>query len=225
MPPRRPARSKALHPADFTPAVPFPCASRSDASRRGAPRLGAQHAGTTCAAAIGWRLPRILRERRAATAVEFALVLGPLLALLLGSLQVSLIFFANEELQSAATNVGRMIMTGQVQQASMTQAQFQQAVCNQLIDLFPCNGLMVDVQAATNYSSISTGSPTLTYNQNGTVNNAWNYNPGGPDDVVIVRVMYMWPVFGGALIPGLSDQPGSTRLLVGTSVFKNEPYP
>lgn len=184
----------------------------------------------TRAGRIGWitlhrPLRRLVRERRATTAVEFALILGPLLALLLGSLQTSLIFFANQALQSAAMNVGREIMTGVVQQGNMTQAAFQQAACAQLTSLFSCAGIMVDVQSASGYGSINTSPPTLTYGKNGAVTNAWSFQPGGADDVVIVRVMYNWPVYGASLIPGLADQPGSRRLLIGTSVFKNEPFP
>ncbi len=170
------------------------------------------------------RLHAIARERKANTTVEFALVLGPLMALILASLQVPIIYFESEALQSAAVNAGRQIMTGSVQQSSMTQSQFKQAVCAQLGALMPCGSIMVDVQSAANFGSIPTSTPTLTYN-NGAVNNKWGYNPGGPDDVVIVRVMYNWPVFGAGLLPGIANEPSNTRLLVGTSIFKNEPYP
>jgi Flp pilus assembly protein TadG len=170
------------------------------------------------------RIPPVARETRANTTVEFALVLGPLMALILASLQVPLIFFESQALQSAAINAGRQIMTGTAQQGSMTQSQFQQAVCSQLNALMPCSSLMVDVESASNFGAIPTSTPTLTY-KNGAVNNNWSYNPGGPDDVVIVRVMYNWPVFGAGLLPGIANQPNGQRLLVGTSIFKNEPYP
>lgn len=174
--------------------------------------------------APGW-LFRAARERRAIAALEFALVLGPLLALLMVSLQIPLIFFAGEALQGAAIMAGREIMTGQAQQSNMSQAAFQQAACNILSGLFACSNVMVDVQSASNFSGINTAPPTETYGKNGQPNNNWNYSPGGPDDVVIVRVMYNWPVVASALIPGLANQPGGTRLLIGTAVFKNEPYP
>ena len=204
---------------------PPPTAATATRPFAGLPARLARRAGR-----IGWQLlrrplRRVARERRATTAVEFALILGPLLALLLGSLQTSLIFFANEALQSAATNVGREIMTGSVQQSNVTQSAFQQLACAQLSSLFSCGGIMVDVESAGGYSSISTTPPTLTYSNNGAITNAWAFNPGGPDDVVIVRVMYNWPIYASALIPGLADQPGNRRLLIGTSVFKNEPFP
>jgi Flp pilus assembly protein TadG len=166
----------------------------------------------------------IARERRAVAALEFAAVLAPLLGLLLATLQIPLIFFADQALQSAATNAGRLIMTGSAQEAGTSQAAFQQSVCAQLTSLFSCANLMVDVESASSYGAIGTGTPTLTYGNNGAVGNQWAYNPGGPGDIVIVRVMYNWPVFASALIPGLANQPNNQRLLVGATVLKNEPY-
>lgn len=175
--------------------------------------------------ALAGRLRWIRRDRRAATALEFALIFGPFAALLLVSLQIPLIYFANQALDGAATMAGRQIMTGQAQQSNMTQAAFQQAVCNTLSGLFSCANVMVDVESSGAYSSLSTTPPTITYGKSGQPNNNWAFNPGGPDDIVIVRVMYNWPVVLSALIPGLADQPGNTRLLIGTAVFKNEPFP
>lgn len=175
------------------------------------------------AAAIRLRLIAATRSRRGSIAVEFALVFVPLLAFILASLQIPIIYFESEALQSAAVRVGRQIMTGSVQQAGLTQAQFQQIVCTELNALLPCAGIMVDVEAASGFASIPTTTATLTYT-NGAVANQWAFNPGGPGDVVIVRVMYNWPIFGAALLPGIANQPNNARLLVGSSVFKNEPY-
>jgi Flp pilus assembly protein TadG len=176
---------------------------------------------------IGWPL-RTLRafaaDRRAATAVEFALLITPLVMLILASLQLSLIFFAGQVLQGAAITSGRQLMTGADQTAGMTQAQFQQAVCNNAPILFTCSNIMVDVESATAYSSISTSTPTLTYNASGQVTNTWNYSPGAGGNIVILRVMYLWPVVGGPIALGLADQPNNNKLLVATTVFKNEPF-
>lgn len=172
----------------------------------------------------GRRLATFGKDERAAAAVEFALVAVPFFALLFASLQLSLTFFAGQALQSAAIDASRQVMTGQAQSSSMTAAQFGQLVCSKAAWLFNCSGLMVDVQSAGSYSSISTAPPQITYDANGVVTNSWSWSPGGSGDVEIVRVMYNWPVFGPAGL-GLSDQPGGNHLLVATIVFKNEPFP
>jgi hypothetical protein len=83
---------------------------------------------------------------------------------------------------------------------------------------------MVDVQSGSSYSSLSTTPITLTYDGSGNVTNNFAYSTGNPGDILIVRVMYSWPVIASPLMPGLANQPTGNHLLVATSVFKTEPY-
>jgi Flp pilus assembly protein TadG len=175
-------------------------------------------------ATIASRLRGFGADERAATAVEFAILITPLLFLVLASLQLAIIFFANQALESAAIKAGRQLMTGADQNAGATQAQFQQSVCNTAQFLFACNGVMVDVQSASAYSRIDTTPLALTYDPSGKITNSWSYSPGAAGDIVILRVMYNWPVVAGPLLPGLANQPNGDRLLVATAVFKNEPF-
>lgn len=170
------------------------------------------------------RLRRLPKDEGAATAVEFAILISPLMFLLLASLQLGIIFFAQQCLQSAAMASARELMTGSVQQQGLSQTQFQSKVCQKAPVLFTCGAIMVDVQSASAYSSVSTTALTPTYDSSGKITNGWAYSPGGAGDIVILRVMYNWPVVAGALLPGLANQPNGDRLLVATSVFKNEPY-
>ena len=169
------------------------------------------------------RLRRLPQDEGAATAVEFAILITPLMFLLLASLQLGIIFFANQALQSAAMKSARELMTGSVQDAGLSQSQFQAKVCANATVLFNCNNIMVDVESASSYSSISTTPLTPTYDANGNVTNM-SFSPGGAGDIVILRVMYSWPVVAGPLLPGLANESNGNRLLVATSVFKNEPY-
>lgn len=169
------------------------------------------------------RLCRFGKDERAAAAVEFSLVALPLLGLLLAALQLSVIFFAGQVLQSAATNASRQLMTGQAQSGGMTANQFAQLVCNDSAGLYNCNNMMVDVESAGSFSAVNTAPPVLTYS-NGKVTNQWTWSPGAAGQVVIVRVMYDWPVFGPAVL-GLSNQPDGGHLLIAVAVFKNEPFP
>jgi len=162
-------------------------------------------------------------DERGATAVEVALIGIPLIAVLVAALQTAIIFFYDQAIQTVTTTAARQILTGSVQSQGLTQSQFQTVVCNAAAGIFPCSGLMVDVQSATSFSTLNTTSITPTYGSDGTVNNM-NFNPGTQNAAVIVRVMYDWPVFGGPLGLGLANQSNGTRLMVGTAVFKTEPY-
>jgi Flp pilus assembly protein TadG len=170
------------------------------------------------------RLHTLKRDERAATAVEFALLITPLVALILASLQLSIIFFAGQQLQSAAIASSRELMTGTAQQAAETQSQYHADVCSKAPTLFTCANILVDVESGSSYSQVNTTPIVLNYDVHGNVTNTFAYSTGNPGDIIIIRVMYNWPVIGGGLFPGLADQPFGNHLLVATSVFKTEPY-
>jgi hypothetical protein len=115
----------------------------------------------------------------------------------------------------------------QSQDASLTQAQataaFHQTVCKNGAILFTCAGLMVDVQVASQWSAANTGMPILTYNSDGTVSNTWQFNPGNAGDIVVVRVMYLWPVFFGPIAFNMANQANGSRLIMASAAFQNEP--
>ena len=170
------------------------------------------------------------RCRKGATAVEFALVAAPFLALLVGILQSALVFFASRVLDEVTEEASRNLMTGQTQQGGVTQANFQKYICtgsntSALVSaLFTCANIMVNVQSYADFASANTSSPTLTYNPNGTVSNTWSYNTGNPGDVIVMQVIYEWPIVLGPLGMNLSNLSDGNRQLVSTAVFKSEPY-
>lgn len=167
---------------------------------------------------------RLLDETAGATAVEFAMVITPLLMLLLGLFQLAAVFFYDQALQSAARTSARLLMTGAAQKAGYSQSQFQTAVCSSAKIAFNCSNIMIDVQSSTTFSQLNTSPITLTYNSNGSVTNAFAYNPGGPSSIVIVRILYNQQVWWPLLLPGYVNQPGNKILLTAISVLKNEPY-
>ena len=163
-------------------------------------------------------------SKKASAAVEFGLVAAPFFALLMALFQTALVFFAGRVLDVTTLQASRYILTGQAQNANYTQAQFASYVCNNTFALFTCANFMINVNTYNNFSSAVTSAPTLTYNKQGQVTNTWTYAPGGPNDIVVVQVMYQWPVIGGPLGFNLSNLSNGNRLLVSTAVFKNEPY-
>src|ERR1700691_781288 len=175
------------------------------------------------------RFGAFIRDSKGATAVEFALFATPFLAILAALIQAFLVFFAQSVLENAVRQSSRQILPGQVQtqDASLSQtaamAAFHQTVCNNAAVLFTCTGLMVDVQVANNWSSANTGMPTLTYDSNGNVTNSWQFNPGNAGDIVVVRVMYLWPVFFGPLAFNWGNQANGSREIMASAAFQNEP--
>jgi Flp pilus assembly protein TadG len=173
-----------------------------------------------CAREVG----RFRRSRQGTTAVEFALIAPAFLATLIAVLQTCVFVFAQQTLQTAAVQAGRLIMTGQVQSGNVTQSQFLSTICPMITPLFNCNSLIIDVQSYTSFSGADTSTPQSTYNGRGQVSNSWSYNPGTPGHVVIVRLIYQWSVVGGPLGFVISNLPNSSAEMMGISAFRVEPY-
>ena len=170
--------------------------------------------------------PRILRRfaRRddGAAAVEFAMVAAPFLALVFAILETAIVFFAGQVLETAAADSARLVMTGQAQKGGLSQAQFKQEVCNRVFGLFDCNaGIKVDVRT---YNSFSAADMSKPIDGSGNVTFTPSYQPGTPGDIVVVRLLYEWPVWVSLLGLNLSDLSGGKRLIMATAAFRNEPY-
>jgi Flp pilus assembly protein TadG len=166
----------------------------------------------------------LARDRRGVTAIEFGFAAVPLFALMIASLQVTLAFFAQQNLETASGAAVRKLMTGSVQNAGMTQAQFKALVCTKLPAFMKCANLMVDVRVATSFSAANTAPPTITFDSSGNPTNSWSYAPGGPGQITIAKVMYIWDVQKGPLGFDISTMSSSKRLLIATSVFKTEKF-
>lgn len=178
-------------------------------------------AGKRSLARIGAR--RFIRQQDGATTVEFALVAAPFLAMIFAIIETAIVFFAGQTLETAGADSARLIMTGQAQTQGFDQAKFKEAVCGRIYGLFNCSGgLYVDVKNYSSFAAISNNKPI---DANGNLQTGtFGYAPGGPGSIVVVRLMYQWPVYVSLLGLNLADSAGNKRLLMSTVAFRNEPY-
>jgi Flp pilus assembly protein TadG len=168
-----------------------------------------------------------LRDRRAGAAVDFALTLFPFLIVLMVMINSALILLAGQVLQTAATSAARLVLTGQAQNGNYTATQFKSSVCANLAVMYNCaNNLYIDVESTStsSFSSINLANPT---NANGTLNTTgFGYSLGNPGDLVIVRLIYQWPIAGSGLVGAIMNPISPNNYtLVATAAFRNEPYP
>lgn len=166
-------------------------------------------------------LRRFRRHRRGSAAVEFALVAPVFFALLFAIVEVALMFFASQVLETVTQTSARYILTGQAQGASMTQSQFKTYVCGQIPALFTCANVKVNVQSYPSFGSISNSS---VFDASGNFTGPTNYCPGNAGDIVFVSLSYQWPLFVTGLGFNMSN-PGTTKKwLTATAAFQNEPF-
>lgn len=167
--------------------------------------------------------PRFRLNESGAAAVDFALVLLPFLMVLMAIIESGLVLLAGSVLDTATANSARLILTGQAQTAGWSVAQFKSNVCSGLTVMFNCSGgLYIDVESFSSFSSISL--PAVTDANGNLLTNNFNFSPGNPGDIVVVRLIYQWPIFASALGIGLVNGAGNTYTLVSTAAFRNEPY-
>jgi Flp pilus assembly protein TadG len=169
-------------------------------------------------------ISRFAHTERGATAVEFALIAAPFLATLIAIFQVAIFLFAQQILQNAAVEAGRLFMTGQAQNNDTTQTQFASDVCPMIQAMFTCSSLMVNVQNYSDFSSATASAPTLTFGSHGQVTNAWSYDPGTPGEVMVVQLIYQWPIVSGPFGYVLPNLGNGYVEMMGVSAFRVEPY-
>lgn len=185
-------------------------------------RSGARQFGAWVGAAVLRPLHRFTRAKDGSVAIEFSLVVIPFLAFLYAIMETALVFFSTQVLETGVQNAARLVLTGQAQGSGYNQATFKTAVCAKVTGWLDCsNKMYVDVRTFSDFSSVSLTSPLKS---DGTVNNNFVYQPGGPGDIVVVRLIYPFPIAMPLWNPNLSNMTGNSRLLIATAAFKNEPY-
>jgi Flp pilus assembly protein TadG len=171
---------------------------------------------------------------KGSAAVEFAMVAPAFFWLLMGTIEVGVIFFAQSALQNALNDTARLVRTGQTacyttdtggNCQTMTAAQFRTRLCSEVsILLQGCSGaaLQFDVSAySSGFSSASTTSP-LDAGRN--LPALSTVDVGNACDVVLVRAFYKWPLFTPGLSFLLGNVSGGYHLLTSAAAFRNEPF-
>ena len=145
--------------------------------------------------------------------------------MLIAIFETAIFLLAQQNLQNAAVETGRQFMTGQVQNNGTTETQLlNNTICPLIQALFTCSNLMVNVQTYSDFASANASAPTLTYNSNGTVSNTWSYNAGSPGDIMVVQLIYQWPIVGGPFGYVLSNLGNGNTEMMGVTAFRVEPY-
>jgi len=167
---------------------------------------------------------RLSKGRSGSAAVEFAMVALPFLALIMGILEISMIYLVSTTLENATSDVARQIRTGQLQTTGgATAATFTASICSELSWLGSscASKLYVDVRTFSTFANVTQPSPV----NNGAVDpTALQFQLGAAGDIVLVRAFYQWTLFTPVLDGMAATLNGGSTLITATAAFKNEPY-
>ena len=170
---------------------------------------------------------RFIRDPKGVTAIEFAMIFPVFAYLFIGILEVSLLFLTTTVVDDAIQDSARMIRTGQAQLSGSAATTFQDELCGSLLGLYDCDDMTIEVKTYSAFSNINL--PTISLNEAGELvdedNNSYSagFDPGGPGDISVVRVVYSYDFFT-PLIGAVLGDGDNTKLLSATAVFRNEPY-
>lgn len=168
------------------------------------------------------RLESLKTDDQGATAIEFAMVVGPFIFLLFGIIEVGLLFFTTFSVENATEQAARLIRTGQVKSNNMTAAQFKTQVCNRMPGYVDCiNKVKVDVQSFGSFASVVAPSGL---DVNGNLTNATQFSPGNGGDIVLVTVFFEYELAAFTPMLNLSNMSSNHRLIQAAAVFRNEPF-
>ena len=157
---------------------------------------------------------RLYSDQAGISMIEFSLIALPVFILLYGTFEVGFVYWANQELEHAATYGARLVRTGQVQAGGMDRTKLTAQICGQTSVLAGCTSkLRVDVRSAKTLSEITAPVPL---NGSGVLKAAeeFSFKPGAANDIVLFTAFYDWP-------PLLKP---SGYLLRAALAVRNEPF-
>lgn len=159
-------------------------------------------------------------DRRGMTAVEFALILPMLLPMLLGTIEISMMFVCAEVLESAIVDGGRLVRTGQAADAPDPLDAFRTEFCNSLAGVIDCDDVWFEVQEFPTFGDINMDLPL---DEDGNPAGG-GFDIGDSSSIMVVRAAYRFRFVLPFLGQIFTDNGTNSRLLVSTTVFRNEPY-
>ena len=163
------------------------------------------------------------REKDATTAVEFSMVGIPFIFMIIGIVETSIMFASQSVLQQATFDAARLIRTGQIQQGQLGDPEqtFRNAVCDFSQLLIPCDQIQYTVENLQEFSDADDLPPE--FDEEGNLLNT-EFDPGAENDVVLVRVVYNYPIRTPLMKPLMASTGGSKRPLISTVILQTEPY-
>ncbi len=179
---------------------------------------------------------RLKRNEDGATAIEFAILGLPFLALLFGIIEISIVFIITTNTEHALSEVSREIRTGEFQGSGGGADEFKAEICKAMSGLGDCNKLRVDVVAAATgkFSDlVLPESPPACTGTPAEIEACQKADPALPadsyantasEDVVIVRVQYVHKLAVPSSLTGLANSTGNSRVINATTAFRNEPF-
>lgn len=178
------------------------------------------------------RLRRLRRafaaDRGGATAVEFAILALPFLALLCVVVESAMMTFAQQTLDIAMGRATRVLRTGEFQDAPKINDpvdRLRDVMCGGgAVVFFRCDDLKLDLTRSTSFSNSQVTPPYDSQKKTWADGFGTHFECPQGDDVVALRAAVPVLRLFGFMDFTRQSMGGNTQLLVATAIFRTEPY-
>ncbi|MER8461648.1 TadE/TadG family type IV pilus assembly protein [Mesorhizobium sp. M1409] len=171
---------------------------------------------------------RFLRDRRGATAIEFAILSVPFALLVFAILESCISFAAQEVMANITDDVARRLRTGQLRAADIAGTNLRDMICTklQIIVSQDCKDqLQVDLRQYTTFADAAAAGFKIQGGQiiltNGTAEPPFAVTAGAPESRNMLRVFYKWPIMTDLLAQSMG---GNKTLHFASVTWQNEPF-
>ena len=166
---------------------------------------------------------RLVADKRGGAAVEFALVAGPLLFLIMSCFEIAFVILIGFTLDNATAIVARQVRMGIKTASNSTASSFKTEICNAMgwMKADCMANLQIDVHTYPNFGAISLTPPITNGNLD---TSSFGYSVGGTGAIQVVNVYYPWKTYTTYLNFGTRNLNSGKVLVTSRFIFKNEPF-
>ncbi|MEL6258160.1 MAG: TadE/TadG family type IV pilus assembly protein [Pseudomonadota bacterium] len=164
-------------------------------------------------------------------AVEFAAIATPFFFIIFGLIEISMIFVVSTVLENGVTEAARLVRTGQFQTAHGAKTEteivneFRADICGELYGLLDCGAnLKVTVVTAGTFGTATFADPFDPVTNDFRTDFTDTVSAGTQGSIMLVRAYYTWDLFTPVISAPLANIADNRRVIVATSVFRNEPF-
>ena len=166
-------------------------------------------------------LARLRRDASGVAAIEFALLAMPFFLLVFAILETSAVFMGEMTLNQAVARASRLVRTGEVASAALTEAEFKRKLCDEITLLLSCDKISIDLRTYTKFSDVPKTAPVT----GGVLDTAsFRFDKVQPGKIIVLRAFYRWPLFADILRREMSNLGDGSHLIMSVAVMKTEPF-
>ncbi|MDF1610365.1 pilus assembly protein [Hoeflea sp. YIM 152468] len=180
---------------------------------------------------------RFRKSQDGTAAIEFALLAFPFFLLIFATIEAFIAFAGEQVLSNAVDTMARQVRTGQIK--NLSAEQFRTKFCAEVSLMITCaekedpkdRKLYLDVRQFASFAAIPNYIPKVDNTLYSELDPSdFEYNPGGPQSINIVRAYYRWEVMTDLVRPFITNirkegEMPRDYLMVATAAFRNENYP